>query len=149
MNLNFSNQTNQKKWYQYKGELENILNLVIDRFDLDQMTQVSCILVDDKSMHQYNLNYRQIDRSTDVLTFVDENQPNYLGDIIINVEAITLQAKEYDHTIKREICFLFTHGLLHALGYDHHTSSDEAMMISEQKEILSHVSKRSYRKSNS
>ncbi len=149
MNLNFQNQTNQNKWYHYKQNLVTVFQVIIDRFKLDPQTEVSCILVNDTTMHHYNYDYRQVDRSTDVLTFVDEVDPNHLGDVIINVDAVVKQASDYDHTLKRELCFLFTHGVLHTLGYDHHSPEQEKDMILLQKEILSHVSKRRYRKSSS
>lgn len=149
MNLNFKNQTNQNKWYHYKKNLITLFDVIGNYFELDPQTEVSCILVDDTTMHQYNYEYRQIDRSTDVLSFVDDVEHNHLGDIIINVDAVVKQATDYDHSLTRELCFLFTHGVLHTLGYDHHSPDQEQEMISLQKEILSHVSKRRYRKSNS
>jgi probable rRNA maturation factor len=149
MNLNFKNQTKQNKWYHYKQNLVIVFQIIVHRFKLNPETQVSCILVNDATMHHYNYNYRHVNRSTDVLTFVDDIEPNHLGDVIINVDAVVKQASDYDHTLTRELCFLFAHGVLHTLGYDHHSPEQEKDMISLQKEILSHVSKRRYRKSNS
>ena len=60
-----------------------------------------------------------------------------LGDIYISVEKAEEQAKEYGHSIKRELCFLFVHGLLHLLGYDHMNEEDEKVMFSLQDQILS------------
>ena len=65
-----------------------------------------------------------------------------LGDIFINVEAIRNQAKEYGHSIRREACFLFCHGLLHLMGYDHMTSEEEKEMFSLQDVILDEVVRR-------
>jgi probable rRNA maturation factor len=59
-----------------------------------------------------------------------------LGDIFINIDYARRQAKEYGHSEKREICFLFTHGLLHCLGYDHMTEKDEKEMFGLQDRIL-------------
>ncbi len=148
MNVNFINQSNQRKFSNYKKDCNDIFNQCKERFNLPKQTTVSCILVDDMTMHQYNHTYRNKDYATDVLTFVDDQDESYLGDVIINVVALEKQAKEYDHTIKREMCFLFAHGLLHTLGFDHQNEQEEAIMIAHQKEILQHVSKRSYRKSN-
>ena len=59
-----------------------------------------------------------------------------LGDIYISVEKASEQAQEYGHSIKRELCFLFVHGLLHLLGYDHMNKEDEEVMFDLQEKIL-------------
>ena len=59
-----------------------------------------------------------------------------LGDIFINIEAIVKQASEYGHSMRREVCFLFTHGLLHLLGYDHMEQEEERVMFALQDDIL-------------
>lgn len=112
----------------YVEYLDNQLELANKYFSL--------ILIDDESMHQYNYEYRNIDRSTDVLTFVDY-QDDYLGDIYINEKRVVDQAKEYNHSIKREFLFLITHGVLHLLGYDHQTKEEEKIMFEKQEQLLS------------
>ena len=62
--------------------------------------------------------------------------PRELGDIFISVDHAKSQAEEYGHSLRREMCFLFTHGLLHLLGYDHMKEEDEKVMFTLQKEIL-------------
>lgn len=148
MSIIFVNDSKQRKFNNYKKDLDLVYKQAINYFELPKDTSLSCILVDQQAMIAYNSKYRNKNQSTDVLTFVDDTQGNYLGDIIINVQAIVEQAHEYGHTIKREICFLFAHGLLHTLGFDHHQPEEEATMIAHQKEILKNVSKRSYQKSN-
>ncbi len=148
MELNFINATNQKKWNHYRKELVLMLKQTIDYFSLNENSRVSCVLVDDEAMINYNHTFRQLNQTTDVLTFVEDDEANYLGDIIINVDALVHQAQTYQHTLKREMCFLFVHGLLHTLGFDHQSESDEKIMFTHQKEILKHVPKRSYRKLN-
>ena len=59
-----------------------------------------------------------------------------LGDIYISIDQAKLQAKEYGHSLKRELCFLAVHGFLHLLGYDHMTKEEEEKMFHLQKEIL-------------
>ena len=87
--------------------------------------------------------YRGIDRPTDVITFAAMEGEVFgmeeeieLGDIFINVDAVVDQAKEYGHSQRREIGFLFVHGLLHCFGYDHMTEEDEKEMTALQKQIL-------------
>ena len=65
--------------------------------------------------------------------------PGRLGDIFISYHHACIQAEEYQHTLKREMCFLFTHGLLHLLGYDHMNEEDEKEMFTLQKEILNQL----------
>ena len=65
--------------------------------------------------------------------------PRSLGDIFISHHHACIQAEEYQHTLKREMCFLFTHGLLHLLGYDHMNEEDEKEMFTLQKEILNQL----------
>ena len=62
--------------------------------------------------------------------------PRSLGDIFISYDHAVSQAEEYGHSLKREMCFLFTHGLLHLLGYDHMQEDEEKEMFALQKEIL-------------
>ena len=101
------------------------------------------IIINNDSIHKINKEYRGIDRPTDVITFALEdnkqiNMPEVrvLGDIYISYDKVISQAKEYNHSIKREICFLAVHGLLHLLGYDHMKKEDEIKMFSLQKELL-------------
>ena len=63
-------------------------------------------------------------------------EPVCLGDIYISVDKAKEQAEEYGHSLKRELSFLFVHGLLHLLGYDHMTEEDEKVMFRLQDEIL-------------
>lgn len=106
--------------------------------------ELSVIFVNDERIHDINRNYREIDRSTDVISFAledseqfyTEGMPRVLGDIFISIDHAKRQAKEYDHSFYREMCFLFTHGLLHLLGYDHMVEEDEKVMFALQDNIL-------------
>ena len=62
--------------------------------------------------------------------------PTELGDILISYDTMLRQADDYGHSTDREMCFLFTHGLLHLLGYDHMEKDDEEEMFSLQNKIL-------------
>lgn len=101
------------------------------------------IIVANDSIHEINKKYRNIDRETDVITFalednkqIDIPEVRVLGDIYISYDKVISQAKEYNHSTKREICFLAVHGLLHLLGYDHMNRKDEEVMFGLQKELL-------------
>lgn len=122
--------------------LKDFIIYCLDRLSLKNVL-FNVIIVDNDSIHKINKEYRGIDRPTDVITFALEdnkqiNMPEVrvLGDIYISYDKVISQAKEYNHSIKREICFLAVHGLLHLLGYDHMKKEDEIKMFSLQKELL-------------
>jgi len=146
MELNVINRTKRKGYAQYKEIFSQIFAKTIQVLGLNDELYVSVIFTLDKRMHQINRDYRGVDRTTDVISFAlkDEmGEGDYieeeLGDIFINIDAAKRQAIEYGHSEKREICFLFTHGLLHLNGFDHMTKEDEAEMIQYQKKILDDI----------
>ncbi len=100
-------------------------------------------LVRGPRIRELNSEYRQLDRETDVLSFPQENPPDAavyeLGDIVISLTSLFAQAAEYGHSPEREAAFLFTHGFLHLLGYDHVSPSEETEMLELQKGILKSV----------
>jgi probable rRNA maturation factor len=108
--------------------------------------EISVTLTDDAEIHKLNLQYRNVDRPTDVLSFpmydlrggeIVDDIPAQYGDIVISLETAARQAAEYGHSIEREIAFLTVHSVLHLLGYDHELSpEDEADMFRRQREIL-------------
>lgn len=104
-------------------------------------------LCDPKKIHALNLRFRKVDRPTDVLSFAYEeeekevrNAPRILGEIFICVEKAKEQALLYQHSFMREISFLFVHGLLHLLGYDHQNKEEEKVMFDLQDKILDPLS---------
>ena len=115
-------------------------------------SEVSITLTDDNNIHELNRDYRGIDRPTDVLSFAfrESEEPEIfiddideavdtLGDIIISVERAEQQAKDYGHSLRREVVFLTVHGMLHLLGYDHIEEVDRLEMEKEQEYIMSHL----------
>ena len=104
-------------------------------------------LVDDDEIQRINKEYRQIDRPTDVISFAFLDRVNgeisiknastvFLGEIVISVDKAEKQAHDYAHSLEREMAFLFVHGLLHLLGYDHNTKENEKIMFGIQDRIL-------------
>ncbi len=137
----FYRQNVADKWRHYQRYLRPIYETTMKKTQQNQQQEVSVILVDDVEITRLNHRYRNLNQATDVLSFVDEDS-TYLGDIFISVDAITRQANEYNHSLKREFCFLVTHGLLHLLGYDHETSSQRLEMFNLQEEILDGIARR-------
>lgn len=113
---------------------------------------------DDESIREVNRQFRDIDKSTDVLSFpaidyenpsdmsfISEEDADYfdpdtneliLGDIMISIDHVLKQAEEYNHSVLRETAFLLTHSLLHLLGYDHMVDDERLIMEKKQEEIL-------------
>lgn len=111
--------------------------------------EVSVSFVDNEAIHKLNLEYREKDKPTDVLSFpmwekeelsdgsALDGHAVTLGDIIISAEKAKSQAEEYGHSLEREVCFLSVHSILHLLGYDHETSEeDEVYMKTKQEDVL-------------
>ena len=128
--------------YYYKTDMEEVLTRPHDLAESKPGT-VIYILTDDEEVHYLNKTYRNIDRTTDVLSFALNDggtfpgPVNILGDIYISIPKMKEQAIEYGHSEKRELSFLGVHGLLHLLGYDHTLGEkEEKEMFDLQKEIL-------------
>lgn len=121
--------------------LSDMLDIAIKHLNTDGTFTI--IFIDDERMHKMNLEYRGIDRTTDVLSFAlndgetIEEEVCVLGDIFISIPKMKAQALEYGHSEKRELSFLSIHGLLHLLGYDHMKPEDEKVMFGMQEEVLS------------
>ena len=132
----------------YEQDFIAIIEQALKTLVIEDDVEVSCVLVDDERIHEINREYRHIDRSTDVISFAMEDNdqfyvegmPRTLGDIFISVDHAKKQAEEYGHSLRREMCFLFTHGILHLLGYDHMTDEQEKEMFGLQDEILGALS---------
>ncbi|MBI5091222.1 MAG: rRNA maturation RNase YbeY [Candidatus Hydrogenedentes bacterium] len=102
--------------------------------------EISVLLCDDATIHELNRRYRGIDRSTDVLSF-SQDAPDAcdvypLGDIVISLETVERQCSGKRAQMRGEILFLFCHGMLHLLGYDHATRKEEARMRAKQAHYL-------------
>ena len=132
----------------YEQDFTAIIEQALKNLGIEDDVEVSCVLVDDERIHEINREYRHIDRSTDVISFAMEDNdqfyvegmPRTLGDIFISVDHAKKQAEEYGHSLRREMCFLFTHGILHLLGYDHMTDEQEKEMFGLQDKILGALS---------
>ncbi len=131
-----------KYGYQKYDYLDEVLSYTLDKLNIENAC-FTVILTNDEEVHELNKKYRNIDRTTDVLSFALNDGGafpgpiNMLGDIYISIPKMMEQAVEYAHSEKRELSFLAVHGLLHLLGYDHTLGEkEEKEMFDLQKEIL-------------
>ena len=132
----------------YEEIYRNLLKKTLKHLSLNFDPLISVTIVDNAYIYEINKTYRHIDRPTDVISFafLDDNpkrdelfqsgQMVVLGEIYISFEKAQEQATSYEHSLDRELKFLFVHGLLHLLGYDHMKKEDEEIMFRLQDEIL-------------
>lgn len=132
----------------YQEIYEELAVKALNYLELNFNPVISVALVNNEFIHTMNRDYRGIDRPTDVISFAfldgEENRQEMmnsgktiiLGDIYISIDKAIEQAKEYGHPVERELKFLFVHGLLHLLGYDHMCKEDEEIMFPLQEKIL-------------
>lgn len=144
MELDFCN-NGPKIFDKYEDVFVNLAKRVFSYLGIGIDYIVDVTIVDNETIKNINRDYRKIDKPTDVISFAffdDDNElkndgiPNSLGQIIISYEKAEEQSHLYKHSLEREISFLFVHGLLHLLGYDHMNSHDTLIMFSLQDEIL-------------
>lgn len=121
-------------------------NAVLKNEKFEGSAEISVRFVNNEEIHKLNREFRNVDASTDVLSFPLGEDGNYdinndtgaqmLGDIVISVETATAQSKEFGHSFQREIAFLTVHSMLHLLGYDHVNGGLEAVRMREKEEYV-------------
>ena len=131
MKINIVNSFNNED---YSRVINLVLTKAKNHLNLNNKS-INIILVDNDEIKRLNSSYRHKDYVTDVLTFPD-GELGQLGDVFISIPKCEEQAVELGHSFDRELGFLTVHGLLHAIGYNHHTDEEEEIMTSLQKEIL-------------
>ncbi len=149
MEITLINHTNQPM-DQYEDLFKKISKSAEKILKLPTDYELSVTFVRSQTIHKINRDYRGIDRPTDVISFaIRDNEDDFipeeekdLGDIFININYCKKQAKEYGHSYDREMGFLFTHGMLHCLGYDHMKEEDEKVMFALQDQILDPIIQR-------
>ena len=136
-------------------EYEKTISKVLEKcFEVENLPQdkliVSIVLTNPKNIRSLNKQYRNIDKSTDVLSFPmfekqelekilqDENIEfnDILGDMVISIEQVEIQAKEYGHSFERELSYMVVHSFYHLMGYDHIEEKDKEIMRSKEEFVL-------------
>ncbi len=126
--------------------LRRCCNAVLIMEGFSDFAEVDITFVDDEYMHELNFKHRNVDRTTDVLSFPLGENGEYdrnpetgallLGDIVISIPKAYAQAEEYGHTFQREMAYLTAHSMLHLLGYDHEAGGIEAVRMREKEETV-------------
>ncbi len=134
MKVNYFNETTRNV-KEYQRLIQTIFK------PMGSKKEFNIIFVSKEEIQRINREFRKIDRVTDVISFAlcddkDIVQTNELGDIFICLDKAFEQAKEYGHSVSREVAFLAVHGYLHLCGYDHMTKEEEEIMFKKQDDIL-------------
>jgi probable rRNA maturation factor len=146
IDIAFVNET-EHQTEDYESLIEKVFNETIKTEGLDTYYEVSVVFVTNERIKEINREYRDKDAVTDVISFalmdeedfVQEVEITTLGDIFISIDRAIEQAKDYGHSIEREMGFLACHGLLHLLGYDHMEQVEETAMFQKQEQILNQI----------
>ena len=137
-------------------KIEKVYKKTLQKLVQKDIFVVEVSFVDNAKIKKMNRETRNIDKVTDILSFqnladivLPVAKRNYksdvdpesgriiLGEIVIAEQVMLKQAAEYGHSVQRECCYLFLHGLLHLLGFDHLTEKDERVMRGHEEDILS------------
>lgn len=111
------------------------------------LAEISLTFVDMEQIQQLNREYRGVDSVTDVLSFPQfESCDDFpktgeiiMGDVVICTEKAMLQAEEFGHSPEREIIYLFTHSLLHLMGYDHMQEDEKKIMRQKEETVMNRI----------
>ena len=147
------------KGVEEKDSHEDLIDRVVEKcFDIENLDEnkvyVAITLTTPEEIREINKEFRKIDKETDVLSFpifekkdidmlrkngeiVDEDMPqDVLGDIIISMKKVEEQAKEYGHSVERELAYMVVHGFYHLMGYDHMVEEDKKVMREKEEKVL-------------
>ena len=113
----------------------------------EERTEISVTFVEAEEIRELNRDYRDNDKVTDVLSFPQFDDLNdipdfgeiCLGDVVICKQRAQEQAEEFGHSFEREIIYLFTHSILHLLGYDHMEEEEKQEMRAREEEVMTHL----------
>lgn len=160
MTILIESETEEEVDFDYEKVLKQVIAEAARQEQCPYEIEVNLTLTDNEGIRDLNREFRELDVPTDVLSFpmVDYTTPAdfsvleepgadvmyfhpesgelLLGDIVISVERAQEQAKEYGHSLKREMCFLTAHSMLHLFGYDHMEDQERLEMERKQEQIL-------------
>ena len=131
----------------YKEIIKRVLQKCFEIEKLENKNlYVNVVLTNAKNIKSINKEHRGIDKETDVLSFpmfekneianLDNTNEDILGDMVISIERVEEQAKEYGHSFERELAYMVVHSFYHLLGYDHMTEEDKKEMRKKEENVL-------------
>lgn len=136
---------------QYEEIIKKVVKQCYNEENLEKTKlYISITLTNPKNIHKINKEYRNVDKETDVLSFPmfekEEietitqkskiEKEDILGDIVISIEKVKEQAKEYGHSFERELAYMIVHGFYHLIGYDHIEEDEKKEMRAKEEVIL-------------
>lgn len=152
------NETDKAFPFDIEEVFQKVAGAVLMTENCPYETCINLLLTDNEGIRAYNKEYRKIDKETDVLSFpnldfakagdfsmAQANEADYfdpdskeliLGDIVISVDKVKEQAREYGHSELREFAFLSAHSMFHLCGYDHMTEEEAGVMDKKQEKVL-------------
>lgn len=157
MSLYFEEESSISLPFDCEEIARKVIDASLDYVAFPYEAEVELLLTDNETIHEFNLQYRNIDRPTDVLSFpmiqykepgnfacLEEQEDCFhpetgealLGNIVISKEKVLSQAEEFGHSALREYAFLIAHSMLHLFGYDHMMDEERLIMEQKQREIL-------------
>lgn len=133
-----------------KSFIEKLLNNAANIINKNLDTLISVAIIEDDEMKKINKKYSGINKSTDVLSFADneigkeenkgfKREGDFLGEILIAKDVLLKYAKEHDNSNEKELAILITHGFLHLLGYDHCSEEEKSKMKGLEMQILDKI----------
>lgn len=160
MSVNIENEFENEIDLDYESIISSVVEEALDFIKCPYECEVNVTIVDNDTIHKINKQQRNIDRDTDVLSFplLEYGQAGQfqefdsqlecfnpdtgelmLGDIIISYDRVLSQAREYNHSTKRELAFLTAHSMLHLFGFDHMVDDERIEMENMQNIILKNL----------
>lgn len=158
ISLDYAAEKEKELPFDYKETAKQVIEKAVDFVACPYEVEVNVLITDNDEVRKINQEFRDIDKTTDVLSFpmisytmpadfsgLKKAVPGYfdpdsgellLGDIVISVDKVYEQAEKYGHTPKRELAFLISHSMLHLFGYDHEVPADAVIMEEKQEIIL-------------
>lgn len=157
MTITIEKEAGRELDFPYEELIRQVVVAALDYEECPYEAEVNVLLTDDEAIREANQEFRDIDRSTDVLSFpmVEYEAPGefdfleemdecfhpesgelLLGDIVISTDHVWAQAEEYGHSRQRELAFLVAHSMLHLMGYDHMEEEERREMEERQEAIL-------------
>lgn len=142
--INIHNQTKLDVSKEYEKLFQQCAETVFA--DSEECYEIGLNIVEEEEIQRLNRDYRKIDKVTDVLSFFlnDEDMAEqdgyiYLGDVMLCAKQAQRQAKDYGHSLQREMMYLFVHALLHLKGYDHMQEAEKAQMRKEEEKVMKSI----------